>query len=54
MQLNVSIALSADNQFLLDLDLAHDIDPQASKYEVMSTKVGMRTFVIQHSRHIHL
>jgi len=40
--LGVSIELSTDNQFLLDLDLAHDIDTQASKYEVMSTKVEIK------------
>jgi len=40
--LNVNVQLSSDNQFLLDLDLAHEIDPAQSKYEIMSTKIEIK------------
>jgi hypothetical protein len=41
LQLNISVQLSTDKQFLLDLDLAHEIDPAQSKFEIMSTKIGI-------------
>jgi len=40
--LSVNVQLSSDNQFLLDLDLAHDIDSAQSKYEIMSTKIEIK------------
>jgi len=40
--LSLSVQLSADNQFLLDIDLAHEINTSASTYEIMATKIEFK------------